>query len=272
MKKKIIIPIVSLIMIIIILGFIFINRPNTIMIDINPSIEIKVKNNKAIEIIPLNEDARWLVEHNKLKGKDINKVLKEIVGLIVDRGYTPEGEASIILYSDGISSNKIENELKKYFNEKEVDTNIIVIKNITKEDKKLAKKYNISPSKAAYINSIKKTNKKVEINDLIDSSVETLNVTKEEGLYCDKGYFLEEYNCFKEIKKVDAVASPVCPDTSYEYNGTCYEEKPSHKGTKYVCHDNFKLVDGIVLWKILLNQYPTVEEMNITQIKINVLN
>jgi len=263
MKKKIIISMVSLIVIVIIvLGFIFINRTNTIMIDINPSIEIKVKNKKVIDLIPINEDAIWLVENEKLKGKDVSSVLKKIVGLIVDRGYTPEGEASIILYSDGISSNKIEKELKDYFNEKEVETNIIVIKNITKEDKELAKKYNISPSKAAYINSIKKSNNKVEIKDLIDSSVETLNYTKEEGLYCDKGYFLEGHDCLKEIKRVDAISSKVCPDASYEYNGSCYEESPSKKGTKDICHNNLKLVDGNCIMEDIIESVPNCGENN----------
>lgn len=261
MKKKIIIPIVSLIVITIILGFIFINRTNTIMIDINPSIEIKVKNNKVIDIIPINEDAIGLINKDKVKGKDLNKVLSIIAKEIVNKGFTPTGDdISIILYSEGISVRQIENNLKEDFGKNNININVIVIKNITKEDKELAKKYNISPSKAAYINSIKKSNNKVEIKDLINNSIETLNVVQEKGLYCDKQYFLDGDHCFKEIKRVDAISSKVCPVTSYEYNGTCYEESPSYRGEKDVCKEGFKLVDDKCIKEDIVESVPNCGE------------
>ena len=43
-----------------------------------------------------------------------------------------------------------------YFSKDDIGAEIIVINKINKEDIKLAKKYNINPAKAAYINSIVK--------------------------------------------------------------------------------------------------------------------
>ena len=256
--KKIIIPIVVFILLVIgVVSFIFLTREKTIMIDINPSLEIKVGfGNKVKEVIPVNEDAKWLFNNNKLNGKSLNIALKEISKVIVDKGFAPEGEVSILVYSEGINSENVSKELKKYFREKEVEANVIVIKNITQEDRKLAREYKISPSKAAYINSIKKSNSKVEVKDLINSSVEDLSFVGENKLYCDEGYTLERHNCVKEINRVDAVLTKVCPPASYEYNGSCYEERPSKKGTKDICHDNFNLVNGECVMEDTIESVP----------------
>ena len=256
--KKIIIPIVIFVLLAVgVVSFIFLNREKTIMIDINPSFEIKVGfGNKVKKIIPVNDDARGLFDDSKLNGKSLNSVLKDISKIIVDRGFAPDGETSILVYSEGINSESIGKELKNYFRENEVEVEVIVIKKITTEDKKIAKEYGISPSKAAYINSIKKDNDKVEIADLINTSIEDLIFVEEKGLYCDEGYTLESHNCVKEIRREAAIASKVCPDGSFEYNGTCYEEGHSKVGTKDLCHDDFKLVDGECLMEDTIDAVP----------------
>ncbi|MBR6112977.1 MAG: hypothetical protein IKP79_00500 [Bacilli bacterium] len=256
--KKIIIPIVIFIVLVVgVVGFVFFNREKAIMIDINPSFEIKVGfGNKVKKIIPINEDAKGLFDENKVNGKNINIALKKITKVIVDRGFIPEGETSILVYSKGINSESIGKDLKNYFRENEVEVEVIIIKKITAEDKKLAKEYNISPSKAAYINSIRKSNVKVEVKDLINSSVEDLNFVEEKGLYCDEGYTLERHNCVKEIRRENAIASSVCPSGTLEYNGFCYEEKGSKRGTKDICHDDFKLVDGNCVREDIVESVP----------------
>lgn len=256
--KKVIIPIVIFLLLVVGVGsFIFINREKTIMIDINPSFEIKVGfGNKVKEIIPINDDAKGLFDNNRLNGKNLNVALKKITKVIVDRGFIPEGEASILVYTEGINSESIGKELKNYFKEKDVEIEVIIIKNITLEDKKLAKEYNISSSKAAYINSIRKNNNKIEVKDLIDNSIEDLSFVEEKGLYCDEGYTLERQICIKEIKRVEATESRVCPRDSFEYNGVCYEEKSSKRGTKDICRDDFKLVDGECVKEDIIESVP----------------
>lgn len=246
MKKKIIIPIViCLLLIILVIGFVFMNREKTIMLDINPSFEIKVGfGNRVKEVIPINDDAKVLFSNNTFNGKDLSIALKKISKLVVDKGFAPDGEATILVYSEGLNTNNLTKDLKNYFRERKVETKVIVIKKISEEDKKIAKEYNISPSKASYINSIKKNNDKVELKDLIKNSIEDLSAVEENGLYCDDGYTLEGYSCVKEIKRIDATLSMVCPRGSFEYNGACYEDGASHKGTKDVCHDDFKLING----------------------------
>lgn len=258
MKKKIIIPIViCLLLIVLVIGFVFMNREKTIMLDINPSLEIKVGfGNRVKKVIPINDDAKVLISNNKLNGKDLSTALKKISKLVVDKGFAPDGEATILVYSEGLNTNNLTKDLKNYFKERKVETKVIVIKKISEEDKMLAKEYNISPSKASYINSIKKSNDKVEVKDLINNSVEDLNFVEEKGLYCDDEYTLERHNCVKEIRRENAIASSVCPRGSFEYNGTCYEDGHSKRGTKEICHDDFKLVDGECVMEDTIESVP----------------
>lgn len=257
MKKIIISMGICLLLVIGIISFIFFTREKTIMLDINPSFEIKVDfNNKVKEIIPINDDANGLLDNNKLNGKNLNVALKGISKVIVDRGFIPDGEATILVYTEGINTDTLKRDIRNDFAKREVEVEVIVIKKITSEDKKLAKEYNISPSKAAYINSIKKSNSKVEVKDLVNSSIENLSLVEEKGLYCDKGYTLENNICIKEIKRDDAIASKVCSDGSFEYNGNCYEEGPSKRGTKDICHDDFKLVDGNCVKEDIVESVP----------------
>ena len=262
MKKKIIIPIIiCLLLIMLVIGFIFMNREKTIMIDINPSFEIKVGfGDKVKEIIPVNDDARGLFDNGSLNGKNLNIALKEISKEIVDRGFAPEGEVSILVYAEGINTDTLKRDLRNAFAKREVEAEVIVIKKITAEDRKLAKEYKINLSKAAYINSIKKNNKKVNVKDLINNSIEDLKFVGENELYCDEGYTLERHNCVKEIKREDAVASKVCPGGSFEYNGNCYEESPSKRGTKDICHDDFKLIDGECVKEDTIESVPVCEQ------------
>ena len=46
--------------------------------------------------------------------------------------------------------------------------NIIVVKELSKEDKALAKKYNVSPAKISYIKEITSKNKKISIDNLVE--------------------------------------------------------------------------------------------------------
>lgn len=256
--KKIIIPIVIFILLVVgVVSFVFLTREKTIMIDINPSFEIKVGfGNKVKEIIPVNDDARGLFDNGSLNGKNLNIALKEFSKEIVDRGFAPEGEVSILVYAEGINTDTLKRDLRNAFAKREVEAEVIVIRKITKEDRELAREYKISLSKAAYINSIKKSNSKVNVKDLINSSIEDLSFVEEKGLYCDEGYTLERRNCVKEINRVDAISSKICPDGSFEYNGSCYEEGHSKRGTKDVCHDNFKLVDGECIMEDTIDSVP----------------
>ena len=249
MNKKIMIPIIiCLVIIVLIVGILIWNNRTVsiITIDINPSIEINLDRKDRIKkVIALNEDANLLV-NDDFKGKSLDDTLNIIVeNFVSNDDYEHENDVDIILYSKGnISNEDIIGRMSDLFEDKGINPYFITIDKISKEDKELAKKYNISPAKVAYINSIIDENDNVSMDNLVNRSVSELKETKDIGMYCDEGYMLDGGWCLKEIDRIEAQEGKVCPEGYYEYKGKCYEEKPAYEGDKEVCSDEFELKDG----------------------------
>lgn len=247
MKKKILVLII--LVLIIICGFIIWNNTRTatyITLDINPSIEINLNRSKKVKsIIALNEEAKEIV-NEKLKGKNIDDTINIIIENLIKKGYANEIDLlEMIVFSNGkISSKELETKLKESIEKKHIATNIIIIDKISKEDKKQAKKYNVSPAKIAYIKTITNKNENINIEDLVNKSVSEVNETKEKGKYCGKDYILEGDWCLKEKGRISAKKGKVCPNGYLEYNGNCYEEKPIENTDKLQCREEFILKDG----------------------------
>lgn len=147
---------------------------STITIDINPSFKLELnKDNKAINILFLNDDAEN-IEINDYKGKDFDKVFDNITKELIEKEYVNE-KAYILLNIGG----KIkEEDVKKVITDSFKSNNInaeIIVPTITDSSKELAKKYNITESKAAYIEQIVKNNTKLKIEDIVENSVKDIN-------------------------------------------------------------------------------------------------
>lgn len=147
---------------------------STITIDINPSFKLELnKDNKAINILSLNDDAEN-IKINDYKGKDFNKVFDNITKELIEKEYVNE-KAYILLNIGG----KIkEEDVKKVITDSFKSNNInaeIIVPTITDSSKELAKKYNITESKAAYIEQIVKNNTKLKIEDIVENSVKDIN-------------------------------------------------------------------------------------------------
>jgi len=243
MKKKILIPIIVLVLIILIVVSILIIKGNkiktTITIDINPSIEINLdKNDKVYSIKALNDDAKDII-NNDLKGKELFDTLDIITNNLFEKGYIKENHVEIVLYSEGkYPTEEIKNHLGATFSDKEVATDIIVIESISKEDKKLAKKYNISPAKASYINQISKDTG-IESEDIVNKSVTELRDVKETGKHCEDGYIQRGDHCFKEIATYEPKEGEVCPGEYNEYNGKCYQSTGMLEKEEKTCPKDF---------------------------------
>ncbi len=251
MNKRII-SIISIIFVLIIgvVGFIIINNDekvvSTITLDINPSIEIKLnKKEKVVSIIPLNDDAKEIV-NDSLKGKTIEETIDSITDNLIEKGYAKEGELlEVILYTNGdISNEQIIIELTSTFKEKRIDSGVIVVDKITSDDEELSKKYNVSPAKVSYIKSIAEENENISLEDLTDKSVNELKEIKETKKYCDDGYTLSNNMCLKEKERIDALRGPVCPSDYVEYNGACHKETRAIESEPVFCREGFNLVDN----------------------------
>ena len=240
MKKKLLIPIIVGIVIVVIATIVAFTVWNNklvtkITIDINPSIELGLtRGGKVKEITALNDDGKNIF-NDDLTGKNIDKVIETLSERII-KGFIDDEFVTILIHVDGkIDPEEIGKKVTYSFNKKEIGTEIIIIKNITKEDEKIAKKYGISPAKASYINAITKEIPDASIESFINKSINELKETKEFGFYCDKDYILEGNKCLKEIGKEDATPGKVCPRHYYEYNGKCYEETPPEQTDKLIC-------------------------------------
>lgn len=242
MKKKSTILFVAGLLLIVICVFIISSRPAyTIILDINPSIKINLdKNKKVISVKALNNDAKDIIGKG-YKGKNLEDSIELLTNNVIDKGYIDDGYVAILLYSSGdIENSEIETIIRNSFDKKQIQADIITIDKITSEDKKLARKNNISVAKASYINSILE-NQNIETKYLVDKSVSDLVETKTTGNYCNEGYILEGSFCLKEISREAATPGMVCPRGYYEYNDKCYEEVHPETGENLVCTDSFTL-------------------------------
>ena len=260
--KKVLIPIIIFLLLIIgglIYYFkIYDNSKATITLDINPSIEIKInEEDKVSKVKVLNNDGKDIIS-NDMVGKPFSEVIKTISNNIIDKGYVPYDDyVVIIMHTEGeVDKEELGIRIHEPFDAKEIGIDIIDVETITKEDEKLAKKYDISPAKAAYINSIKKDNDNVSIEEIVNKSANELKETKEKGMYCDNGYTLRGDFCEKEVERIKAKEGMVCPKGYYEYNGSCYEETGTIDTDKLVCRDELKLVDGKCIKEGLLDAVP----------------
>ena len=250
MKKKFIIYIGVVLVLIIcgVLGFILWNNRtvSSIILDINPSIKINLNKKGLVKNVKaLNEDAKDIVTKD-LKNLSLDDTLDKITTNLLEKEIIDDKFVEMILYTEGnISKEKVIEKITNSFEEKQVQTSVIVIKSITKEDEKLAKKHDISPSKASYINSIIEEHENIDVETLIEKPVEELNETKETGKYCDVGYTLEGDFCVKEIGREPAEYGKVCPEGYAEHDNKCYEDSPIIELEEYECVDKERtLRDG----------------------------
>ncbi len=245
MKKKIIIvAILCLILVVGIIGFVFWNNRTVsiITLDINPSIKITVNKDENVkDVIALNKDAKDIID-KRLKGKSLSESLNILADIILGKGYAQEDMIFIILYSKGeIQKEKLEETIRSVFEERQVSVDLIVIDEVSKEDEKLAKKYNVSPAKIAYIQSIVKDNDNISIEDFSNKPISEIKETKETGNYCDKGYTLEGDWCVKEIGEESPKEGKVCSRGYSEYENKCYLEGNFTETDTLVCYDDYQL-------------------------------
>ena len=240
MKKKIVISIiVALILVIGIVSFILFNNSitTTITLDINPSIEINLTRNKKIKnVVALNDAAKKVLD-KELKGESLKEALKWIMNRSIDLNYI-DGETAVVLVM--IDGNYNQDALRRFManplGERKRELDMIVIDKISKEDKELSKKNNISLAKAHYINELAKE-RNIKVEEYINKSVREIKETKDTGNTCPEGYNLEGDFCIKEIDRVEGIKGEICPRGYRDYKGKCYEESNIIDTDNYSCRE-----------------------------------
>ncbi len=182
MKKKVFL--ISFIMVILLSTFIciyvFTKKDNkikldttitsSIVLDINPSLKIELnKENKVINLIGLNEDGKKVIIDD-YKGKVLDEVIKSILEKSFSLEYLKD-DTTILVSVDG--TYKVD-DLKTIISKDLENKNIkgeVIIPTITESSKEIASKYNLTESKASYLEEIiKDTSLKIE--DVKDMSVQ----------------------------------------------------------------------------------------------------
>ena len=155
---------------------------NMIALDVNPSIEIHTNHmGRVVSITPINDDGKKVMAGYKLRHKDIDSVINDIVNRLVFNGYlTTDKNNEILVSSDNGGEadqliTKVNTTLTKYMQEKKLHVEVLQQKlNVTKEVIKAAHEYNISVGKMAMINKVISVNKDLKLEDLLGASVKEL--------------------------------------------------------------------------------------------------
>lgn len=187
MKKKLmfIIPVILVIIIGIIVGILLCKKPktnitldenitSTIIIDINPSIKLELnKDNIVIKMTALNEDAKEFID-NDSKGKKLENVLTDLTQKLKEKELTKDN-LDILYNISGAITKEETNKIIENALQKENITHNLIYQEISETSKALAEKYNISESKAAYIEKIIKENPNLDIEKIKDMSITEIN-------------------------------------------------------------------------------------------------
>ena len=73
----------------------------TVSLDVNPSVELRVnRQERVLEALALNEDARTVMDGMDLEGSDLNVAVNAVIGAMVRNGYITELSNSVLISVD----------------------------------------------------------------------------------------------------------------------------------------------------------------------------
>lgn len=181
---------------------------STIMLDVNPSIEIELnKNEKVLAVNALNEDAKEVVGTMDFSGNSLEVTVNALIGSLLRNGYISDAANSILVTvhnSDAASGKQMEERLMAEINNILDSNNIdgaLLGTTVAQETEvsKLAKQYNITVGKANLIKQIVDQNPVHKFEELVPLSINELNLIAGSSKYT--------------LKDIDAMGT--ASDTAY---------------------------------------------------------
>lgn len=160
------------------------NRVDTlVMLDVNPSIEIKVnRNDKVLDVDAKNEDAVKILDNMDLKDTHINVAINALIGSMLKYGYIRENSNSVLLSVEGVNGEKsatLQRNLTQSISQQlNVINGAVISQTLASDDEiqKLAEEHQISYGKAALVQKIINENSHLVFADLAKLSVNELNL------------------------------------------------------------------------------------------------
>jgi len=109
-KKKLMIVLPVVLVAVISLGAYTLLPSNSLTMDVNPSIEIETNRlDRVVSINPLNLDAEQLLKNFNPKDKNLEKVVSDLVDLMILTGHIKGGDDNIVMIS--VKDNSVDNEI-----------------------------------------------------------------------------------------------------------------------------------------------------------------
>lgn len=161
-----------------------ITADTVIYIDVNPSVELRIdSNNRIIDVIAGNEDAKIVLEGMELGGIDVNTALKAIVGSMYVNGYLTEASNSILVSINSESNQvagsflqDITEKINSVFENSQMECAIIA-QCVTVDEILIdsAAKYGVSVGKMHFLNKITNSFKGISEDTLDIMSLLSIN-------------------------------------------------------------------------------------------------
>ncbi len=158
----------------------------TIMLDVNPSLEIKVdENERVLEVVPLNEDAKIVVGDRDFKNIDLAETVRILVDSIIEHGYIDEASKAVLLSVDGKTSaeaDAIRAKLTEQIMSQLGEDAIVIGQNVTKEEdtyphiRKIMEDHGISLGKASVVYELVSSYHEYSTEDLVNLSISHLSI------------------------------------------------------------------------------------------------
>ena len=158
----------------------------TIMLDVNPSIEIEVdKKEKVLTVKALNEDAARVIEDRDFRSQKAEDVVLELVISMMEKGYIEKAKSAILLSVDGMDIAKadvLRLKLAELIDNMLPETNVVsqnIINKMEAERKEmvaLSHEYGITHGKCTIIQKIVKAHPKFAFADLAELPISDLCV------------------------------------------------------------------------------------------------
>lgn len=152
---------------------------SSVTLDINPSIKMELnKDRLVVNLISLNEEAKNIVITN-YKGSKVDVVIDSITDKLIDKGYAKEELLILVGTTGELKSEEVKEIISNKLNKKNISYDII-IPTVTETSSELARKYNITESKAAYLEEITNKYDDLKMEELKDKSIKEIEVIAKE--------------------------------------------------------------------------------------------
>lgn len=177
---------------------------STIDIDVNPSVEIQTnRRNQVMDVKALNKDGEIILADMNLQNVELNTAVNALIGSMVRKGYITEVNNSILVSVENKDTKKadeicqsIVGDIRQVLDQKNIK-GVIYNQEITSNEEisKLARQYNISHGKAAFLLKLSEKDPELKLEEAAKMTMQELaRLIKMRGIDISdmKGYESDE--------------------------------------------------------------------------------